>query len=125
MLRHRWSASAFRLGMALTPALGMAACTATPPPASSVAAADPGVRVPATRYRPVKASDRFQPAEPRPWQGPNRDVASPPPDPRGQVPWGLLRLHTADVPGFSRRPLPPHCCWLRAPPSRRRPEWGL
>jgi hypothetical protein len=48
MLRHRWSARAFRLGTALALAFGNAACTAAPPPASSVAAADPGARVSAS-----------------------------------------------------------------------------
>jgi hypothetical protein len=86
MLRHRWSAPAFRLGMALAPALGTVACTAMPPPASSIAAADPAARVPATRYRPIETSDRFQPGEPRPWQDLNRDVAPPPPNPKGQQP---------------------------------------
>jgi hypothetical protein len=87
MLRHRWSAPAFRLGMALAPALGTAAYTATPPPASAIAAADPAAPVPATRYRSAETSERFQPAEPRPWQDLNRDVASPPPpNPKGQEP---------------------------------------
>jgi hypothetical protein len=72
--------------MALVPALGAAACTAMPPPASSIAAADPAARVPATRYRSVATSERFQPTEPRPWQDLNRDVASPPPNLKGQEP---------------------------------------
>src|ERR1700730_10128063 len=91
MLRHRWSASGFRFGMALGLAFGIAACTATPPPASSIAASDPGVRVPTTRYRSVTtASERFRPAEPQPWQDLNRNVAPPPPNPSGQGPWSLI-----------------------------------
>src|SRR5260370_16919694 len=37
MARHLWCRSLFRLGMGLGLVLGNAACTATPPPASSVA----------------------------------------------------------------------------------------
>src|SRR5262249_4748600 len=98
-----------RLGMALASASGAAACTATPPPASSIAAADPAARVPATRYRSVETSERFQPAEPRPWQDLNRDIASPPPNPKGQEPGGLLCMYAADGPGFFRRLLSRWC----------------
>jgi len=59
--------------------LGNAACTATPPPASSVAAADPTVRVPAIRYRSATLpAGTLEPAEPQPWQDLNRNVAPPP-----------------------------------------------
>jgi hypothetical protein len=88
MLRHWWSARAFRFGTALALALGNAACTATPPPpASSVAAADQGARVPAARYRSVMAvAGALRPAEPQPWQDLNRNVAPSAAKPKEQEP---------------------------------------
>jgi hypothetical protein len=86
MLRHRWCGTLSRLGMGLALVLGSAACTAPPPPASSVAAADPAVRVPAIRYRSVTlAAGKLGPTEPQPWQDLNRNVA-PPPAPKGREP---------------------------------------
>jgi len=87
MLRHRWSWALFRLGMGLGLVLGAAGCTAAPPPASSVAAADPAARVPAMRYRSVTpTSVMLAPAEPEPWQDINRNVAPPPAQPKRQEP---------------------------------------
>ena len=87
MLKHRWCGALFRLGMGLGLLLGNAACTATPPPASSVAAADPTVRVPAIRYHPVTLSaGALEPAEPQPWQDLNRNAAPPVAPPKGREP---------------------------------------
>jgi len=83
---HRWLAPAFRLGTMVVVAFGNAACTATPPPSSLVAAADPGARVPATRYRSVMTTETLRPVEPQPWQDLNRKVTPPPPNPKGQEP---------------------------------------
>lgn len=82
MLRHRWCGALFRLGMGLGLLLENAACTAMPPPASSVAAADPAVRVPATRYRSVAPAVPLAPVEPEPWQDLNRH-APPAASPKG------------------------------------------
>ena len=49
-------------------------------------AADPGARVPATRYRSVMTTETLRPVEPQPWQDLNRNVAPPPPNPKGQEP---------------------------------------
>ena len=76
MLRHGRSGALFRLGMGFPALLGSAGCTATPPPASSIAAADPSAPVPATRYRSVTpVAVTMAPAEPKPWQDLNRNVA--------------------------------------------------
>jgi hypothetical protein len=86
MLRHRWSAALIPHGVALGLLFCCAACTALPPSSSSVAAADPDAQVPATRYRSaIAATTLWQPAEPQPWPGLNRNVApSPPPDVRSE-----------------------------------------
>jgi len=64
--------------MGLAPAFGNAACTATPPPASSTAAADADAWVATTRYRAIATSaETFRPAEPLRWQDLNRNVAPP------------------------------------------------
>ena len=87
MLGHRWLAPTFRLGAVVALAFGNAACTAAPPPASSVVAADPGSRVPATRYRSVMtATETLRPVEPQPWQDLNRKVAPSSPNAKGQQP---------------------------------------
>jgi len=83
---HRWLAPAFRLGTMVVLAFGISACSAPPPASSLVAAADPGVRVPATRYRSVMTTQTLRPVEPQPWQDLNRKVAPPPPNPKGQEP---------------------------------------
>jgi hypothetical protein len=86
MLGHRWPAAAFRLGTVVALVFGTAACTAAPPPSSLVSAADPGARVPATRYRSVMtATETLRPVEPQPWQELNRKVA-PPPNAKGPEP---------------------------------------
>jgi hypothetical protein len=86
MLRHRWSWALFRLGMGFGLVLAAAGCATAPPPASSVAAADPAVQVPPIQYRSVTlTSVMLAPAEPEPWQDVNRNVA-PPARPRGQEP---------------------------------------
>jgi hypothetical protein len=86
MFTHRWRVALFRLGMGLGLVLGNAACTAMPPPASSVAAADPAVRVPATRYSSVTpAVGTLAPVEPEPWQDLNQNVAPAAP-PKGREP---------------------------------------
>jgi hypothetical protein len=86
MLRHRWSAALIPHGVALGLLFGCAGCTALPPPSASVAAANPDARVRVMRYRSaVPATPEWQPAEPQPWPGLNRDVApSPSPDARSQ-----------------------------------------
>ena len=86
MLTHRWCGALFRLGMGLGLVFGNAACTATPPPASSVAAADPAVQVPAMRYRAVTPAVALTPAEPQPWEDLNRNVAPPAPLPKRREP---------------------------------------
>lgn len=86
MLRHRWCGALFRLGIGGGLALGTAACTAAPPPASSVAAADPGAHVPATRYRSVTSAVTLVPAEPQPWEDINRNAAPPAASPKGREP---------------------------------------
>ena len=83
---HRWLAPAFRLGTMVVLAFGISACSAPPPASSLVAAADPGVRVPATRYRSVMTTQTLRLVEPQPWQDLNRNVAPPPPNPKGQEP---------------------------------------
>ena len=83
---HRWLAPAFRLGTMVVLAFGISACSAPPPASSLVAAADPGVRVPATRYRSVMTTQTLRLVEPQPWQDLNRKVAPPPPNPKGQEP---------------------------------------
>jgi hypothetical protein len=81
MLRQQWSATLIPHGVAVTLLFGCASCTALPPPSSSVAAANPDVRVPATRYRStIPATTEWQPAEPEPWPGLNRNVAPSPPN---------------------------------------------
>jgi hypothetical protein len=81
MLRHRRSVALIPQGVALGLLFGCAACTALPPPSSSVAAANPHARVPATLYRStIPATTEWQPVEPQPWPGLNRNVAPSPPD---------------------------------------------
>jgi hypothetical protein len=86
MLTHRWCEALFQLGIGLALVLANAACTATLPPASSVAAADSAVRVPATRYRSATPAVTLAPAEPQPWQDINRNVAPSPAQQRGREP---------------------------------------
>jgi hypothetical protein len=85
MLRHQWSAARIPHGVALGLLFGCAACTVLPPPSSSVAAANPDANVLPTRYRSAIPAATWQPAEPKPWPGLNRNVApSPPPDARSE-----------------------------------------
>jgi hypothetical protein len=85
MFAHRWSVRAFRIGMALSLALGTFACTAPPPPAALLASSDPATRVPPARYRSVVAGAReFRPVEPLPWGDTTRTPAPPPPNSREQ-----------------------------------------
>jgi len=87
MLAHHWCVALFQLGMGFALGLGSAACTATPPPASSVAAADPTAHVPAIRYRSVTpGAGKLEPVEPQPWQDLNRNVAPSVATPKGQEP---------------------------------------
>jgi len=86
MLRQAWSAALFRLGMGFVLALANVACTATPPPASSVGAADPAARVPAQRYRSGTPTRAPALAEPQPWQDLNRNVGPPAAPLRGHEP---------------------------------------
>jgi hypothetical protein len=83
MLRHRWCGALFRLGMGLGLLLCAARCTATPPSASSVAAADPAARVPAIQYGSVTRAGTLSPVEPKPWPGSTRSVAPLPAQPKG------------------------------------------
>lgn len=85
MLRHRWSGALFSFGTGLLLIFCNAACTATPPPASSIAAANPSARVPAVRYRSVTpAIPKWAPAEPEPWQDLNVSTARSPANSKGQ-----------------------------------------
>jgi len=83
MLAHRWCGALFQFGTGLV--LGNVSCTVIPPPAASVAAADPAARVAPTRYRAVTpAAGTFTPAEPEPWQDRNlSNVPESPPKGRG------------------------------------------
>ncbi len=61
----------FRIVLALTAPLLVAACTVTAPP-YLIAPAEPTIPVPPTRYAPVTAGTRsFRPVEPGDWREQN------------------------------------------------------